>query len=59
MELLEALKVIRGECKKHDRCVTCPLRTYNGDSCMISEPINPDGWKFAGENTGEAPRLFK
>lgn len=59
MELLEALKVIRDECKKHSRCKMCPLRSYDDKLCTITANINPDNWKFADEDTDEVPRLFK
>lgn len=58
--LLEALQVIRGECKQHETCRDCPLRKepleVGQNNCSVAE-INPMYWNLKTDI--EIPRLFK
>lgn len=54
MELLEALKVIREECKKHVNCGMCPMRTDNTE-CALRKNY-PQNWTLSCDC--ETPRLF-
>lgn len=56
-DLVTALKVIRDECKRHEDCPTCPLRTLD-NRCSIVSLLTPEGWEFAEEKF-VAPRVFK
>lgn len=56
MELLDALKMIRDECKKHDECAKCPLRDRD-DLCYLEESGDtPNAWVFIDDVP--TPRLF-
>ena len=46
--LLNALKVIRTECKKHENCHDCPLCSDEGCKLKIDGPKN---WVLANEKT--------
>jgi hypothetical protein len=48
-KLLEALKVIKEECKKHDSCSTCPM-SVRGDACGIDDS-SPNDWKLVPRTT--------
>jgi hypothetical protein len=41
-ELLNALKVIKAECEKHDKCKTCPLFDSHKE-CGVTQDI-PEAW---------------
>lgn len=57
MELLEALKTIRRECRNHKHCDDCSMRSGDETLCMITV-LPPSMWAFAGEN--DTPkRLFE
>ena len=43
-DLLNALKVIKKECKKHQDCEGCPLVSVTGDSCIVEDA--PGGWNL-------------
>jgi len=43
-ELLNALKVIKAECEKHESCKTCPLQNSN-DECGVYDQ-RPCDWKL-------------
>ena len=58
MNLNEALKAIKEECEKHNRCKQCPLRTYDGGSCCVTTKT-PENWSIASEVVEEVPRLFE
>lgn len=54
MDLLEALKVIVNECKKHDTCDSCPMRDKFDECALQNDP--PDDWVFKDNEV--VPRLF-
>lgn len=59
MELIEALIVIRDECKKHDNCEECPLRDSENNACSLptsSQSIYPCDWDLRTDYI--APRIF-
>lgn len=58
MDLIEALKVIREECKKHTNCETCHLRDYDGGGCCITR--TPENWELSCDDDVQkkVPRLF-
>lgn len=59
-EVLEAaLKTIREECKKYNRCQHCPLRISfkPGSYECYTRNINPDKWLLSSDD-GVAPRLL-
>ena len=54
-DLVNAIKIIRTTCKKHDRCSKCPLRSYNNDGCRL-QMGQPANWKLKEED--ESNRIF-
>ena len=51
-KLLEALKVIRDECRKHDvfDCSECPLFDYDNKGCRVVDGIDyPRDWYLKEE----------
>lgn len=55
MELIEALIVIRDECKKHDNCEECPLRDSENNACSLPT-ASPCNWDLRTDYI--VPRLF-
>ena len=43
MKLRKAIKTIKKECKKHDMCAMCPLRTENNYYCVVQR-ITPKNY---------------
>lgn len=46
-ELINALRTIKEECKKHqddDSCCDCPMGTYDGGCCVTD--CTPDNWSI-------------
>lgn len=60
MELLEALKTIRKECKNHDKCAVCPMHDKDRpDQCGITYGVvNPSEWGLEGDK-GTMRSLFR
>lgn len=48
--LLEALRVIKNECEKHDHCKECPLGSGDGYVCCVSD-TEPESWKINDKPT--------
>ena len=49
-KLIEALKVIKEECEKHDVCKECPFGSGDGFVCCV-EDTTPDNWKINDKPT--------
>ena len=56
MELLDALRLIREECKKHESCELCPLRSKFNDDCALGESDQPANWDLYEDTT--VPKLI-
>lgn len=58
-ELEKALMVIRDECKKHEVCSECPLRTGNNSNVCKVNDTTPEKWQLRIEHTaGHIPSVF-
>jgi hypothetical protein len=46
-ELIEALHIIKDECKKHDgsACGECPMWSDEGNCCCVTD-VEPSLWKI-------------
>lgn len=51
--LEQALNIIRGECREHEECLTCPLRTRGGNEHCSLRASNPDEWILRKDNKYE------
>lgn len=59
MDLNEALKVIREECKKYETCLQCPLRVAGGSNRCHVTNYAPENWELVSDNSADVtPRLF-
>lgn len=49
-KLIDALKVIKAECSRHDDCMECQLYDYDNKSCVLCDGLEyPNEWIFAEE----------
>lgn len=48
--LEQALDIIRGECREHEDCDTCPLRSRGGNGHCSVRANNPDKWILRKDN---------
>lgn len=46
-KLLEALKLIRDECKQHDNCTDCPMWASRVGACGVDK--RPQEWNVLNE----------
>lgn len=55
----EALRTIREECKKYQRCSLCPLRAQDNTHCMVvrAEGQSPNTWVLKSDEIN-TDRLF-
>jgi len=46
--IIEALNVIKSECKAHDTCALCPLFSHSYGECNVSNDCHhyPMDWQF-------------
>lgn len=44
--LIEALKVIKGECEKHNGCESCPMYDVEDLECGLLVYNSPSNWKI-------------
>lgn len=51
--LEQALDIIRDECREHEKCDTCPLRTRGGNYYCSVRSLNPDKWVLRKDNKFE------
>lgn len=59
VELKNAIKIIRAECKSQESCVFCPLRTNLAGRVDCSLKLsNPDEYKLMGDDESYSPRIF-
>lgn len=58
-ELEFALKVIRNECMKHDKCDSCPLRNERNECYITYGNDVPENWKLIHDSEENPDRVFK
>lgn len=56
MDLKDALRTIRNECRKYDYCDNCPLRTEFNE-CSLKE-FSPVEWNFTFDEEPIRDRLI-
>lgn len=47
-EIINALKVIKGECKEAETCLNCPFSNLERD-CLVQEGHSPEDWEINEE----------